>query len=447
MKKKKIRKILIVRPDSIGDYILFSGFLKYIREAYRDYFISILLQEHVAELARDCPYIDEITPFNRQKFITERVYTQEVMRNLRSKKYSVVLYPVYSRDVVGDFITLECGAPVAITFKGDNSNMNQSMRLQNNKYYTRCIRVRKDILNEFERNKIFAKTLVKKSGQLTESQPYIVWSEEENIFVEHLLGEYNITEPFIALAPFSQYSIRKWPIERWVSLISAYHSFPIVICGMQSDKKEAQCIIENSDHVRVINFCGNTTLRQCASLLTRAKVLIGVETALCHMAASVGTPSVVITGGGHFGRFLPYNELHHIVYKKMSCYGCNWQCKHMMPYCLTDIRVEQVVRVLQKIGITSSKRIFGKKNHCVQYYLFGSLHKTCGKEKKAERWFKQAITEHDGKEIVGGAYFHLGEMLLERRRRKEAKDYFTECLEYIPDHKKARQRLKAIKAV
>jgi len=51
-----------------------------------------------------------------------------------------------------------------------------------------------------------------------------------------------------------------------------------------------------------------TTLRQVAAFCATAAFTSGAESAGAHIACAVGTPSVVVLGGGHFGRFLPYHR-------------------------------------------------------------------------------------------------------------------------------------------
>jgi ADP-heptose:LPS heptosyltransferase len=84
------------------------------------------------------------------------------------------------------------------------------------------------------------------------------------------------------------------------------------------------------------------------------------------MAAAVGTPAVCILGGGHYGRFLPYQiekrttrPLPIAVSYKMDCFGCNWKCAHAkevkgaMP-CVANISVSQVWDEVKKILQASS---------------------------------------------------------------------------------------------
>lgn len=54
---------------------------------------------------------------------------------------------------------------------------------------------------------------------------------------------------------------------------------------------------------------GQTTLRQIAALLSRCRLAVGSDTGLAHMACALKVPNVILVGGGHFGRFLPYSAL------------------------------------------------------------------------------------------------------------------------------------------
>ena len=72
-----------------------------------------------------------------------------------------------------------------------------------------------------------------------------------------------------------------------------------------------------------------------------------------RIAAAVGTFTICISGGGHFGRFVPYPELPRqtnylkVVYYKMPCYGCNWKCIYPINEgepapCIANISVDAV---------------------------------------------------------------------------------------------------------
>ena len=92
---------------------------------------------------------------------------------------------------------------------------------------------------------------------------------------------------------------------------------------------------------------------ELASLLSQSRLTISNDTGTVFLSSAVGTTSICILGGGHFGRFVPYPDLPgqannlHTVYHKMHCYGCNWVC--IFPFtkgeptpCIANISVEIV---------------------------------------------------------------------------------------------------------
>ena len=98
---------------------------------------------------------------------------------------------------------------------------------------------------------------------------------------------------------------------------------------------------------------GQTTLWELAGLLRQSRLTISNDTGAVHIASAVGTPTVCILGGGHFGRFVPYPELAgqtnylKVVFHKMPCYGCNWECVYHIKEgepapCISNISVDAV---------------------------------------------------------------------------------------------------------
>jgi ADP-heptose:LPS heptosyltransferase len=57
---------------------------------------------------------------------------------------------------------------------------------------------------------------------------------------------------------------------------------------------------------RVEDLTGSLTLTESIAVLRQAWGVIGVDTGLIHIAATWGSPTLVLTRGGHWGRFFPY---------------------------------------------------------------------------------------------------------------------------------------------
>ena len=355
---EQVKKVLIVRTDSIGDFVIFSGILPYLRQLYKDAEITILLQEHIAEMAEHCPYIDKVVTIDRKKFIGDTNYSEKIVRELKQQNYDVAIYPVYSRDSISDYITLNSGAKTTITSYGDNSNITDDEKLKNDRLYTKLLPASTLLMIETSRNEELIRGLGINSDTNYKTQ---VWITEQNrSAAKKILDDLQVEKP-IVVCPFGQYEIRNWPINKWARLLDNYRDNPIVICGTAENKRKAEQIISLTGHSNIHNLCGQTTLRELAALLERAAACVCVESAAGHIAAAVGCPQVIITGGGHFGRFLPYSPATTMVYMPMDCFNCNWICtfQEQEVYCISQIKVETVDRAVRKV-IQTSRQSFTK---------------------------------------------------------------------------------------
>jgi ADP-heptose:LPS heptosyltransferase len=132
-----------------------------------------------------------------------------------------------------------------------------------------------------------------------------------------------------------------------------------VICGAKQEHSLGEQILKQCD-APLQNFCGQTTLVELAVLLSQSRLTISNDTGAVFLSSAVGTLSVCILGGGHFGRFVPYPDLpgqtNHLktVYHKMPCYGCNWHCVYPIKEgesapCVANVSVDTVWEEVEKI--------------------------------------------------------------------------------------------------
>ncbi|MBN2590858.1 MAG: glycosyltransferase [Sedimentisphaerales bacterium] len=350
------QKILIVRPDAIGDYIIFSSSLKYFKKLYPDARIHILVQKRIAELARPCPYIDEVITFeSREKIINDSEYAGQIIRRLQEYKFDIAINPVYSRDKVGEFLTLNSSARELIASIGDDTNISMEQRLKNNSYYTKIIPAENIVMLETKRNEEFMRGL---GAVINEPLMPKIWIEKEDEdFIKELISKLGVDiEKAMIICPFAQFRQKEWSISSWTELISCYNNFPIIICGAEKDKESADRLKNAAGHPNIYNLCGKITLRQLAALLQRSRICVTVDSAPAHIAAAVNCPHVVLLGGGHYGRFLPYSPLTTLVSYQMQCYNCNWKCRQNDILCIKNISVGMVHEAIGK-SLTENDKV------------------------------------------------------------------------------------------
>ena len=59
-----VERILILRLDAVGDFILTSAAIRELRANYPSAFITLVVNRRVYPLAEFCPYVNEVIPFD-----------------------------------------------------------------------------------------------------------------------------------------------------------------------------------------------------------------------------------------------------------------------------------------------------------------------------------------------------------------------------------------------
>jgi len=109
----------------------------------------------------------------------------------------------------------------------------------------------------------------------------------------------------------------------------------------------------------VVDLTGRTSVPELLDVMKGAAGVVTNDTGPAHLAIAVGTPTVVIVGGGHFGCFVPYPDgvapaTARFVHHPMDCYHCFWRC-HLRENktdtfpCVTAVGEQQVWDALEDL--------------------------------------------------------------------------------------------------
>ncbi|UAK24994.1 glycosyltransferase family 9 protein [Sphingomonas nostoxanthinifaciens] len=103
----------------------------------------------------------------------------------------------------------------------------------------------------------------------------------------------------IVIAPFSNSDIRDWPIAHFIELIRLLVGQRIHLIGSANQFNRAAEIVRPFDAGRVHNHCGQFTWAETRKLLASADCVIGNNSGIAHLAASLGKPTICLFGGAH----------------------------------------------------------------------------------------------------------------------------------------------------
>jgi ADP-heptose:LPS heptosyltransferase len=331
---RPIKRILWVRTDSIGDNVLSACMLPHIHEKYPEAEITVICQEHVKPLFEANPWVGKIISINKRKAYRDTPYLACLADQLADGKFDLALNSVYSREPISDFLTFASKASEMVGFEGDLCNIHREERDRNNRHYTLLI-PGAVLENEIQRHREFLEAIDIRPSML---KPEVWLTREDEQVADAFWSEQRIDSArVIGLFIGAQDPVRTCPsFGKALSNVCNQHEFHVIAFGAVKDYWLAQRTLESIGG-RVTNLCGRTSLRQTAALLKRCRIGVGVETGTAHMACAVGTSNVVLVGGGHFGRFLPYSPLTSLVCLPLDCFGCNWRCRYSTPHCTRDI--------------------------------------------------------------------------------------------------------------
>lgn len=339
------KKLLIVRVDAIGDFIIFLDSLKEYRKLYPEWEITLLGNKVWADLAENLPYVDNYLFTDRIRFLSDPFYRFSVYRKIRKVGFDTVIHPIISREFLyGDSIVRASGAAEKVGSVGNYLCIGPMAKRVSDRWYTQLLPVSDVPMTELERNAEFLKGLGLKRFIATKPVypiEVLLTGPQDSLF--------QIVEAYFIIFPGAGTTWRQWPKKKFAAtarLLYEQTGWKPILCGASGENKLAEEIIDLSPELPWLNLAGKTSLSQLARIMGKAKFLLGNETGAVHIAASVGCPVVCIMGGGHFGRFFPYgsHEQNRIVFRKMDCYGCNWQCVYSTVRCIEDVSVTDVLQ-------------------------------------------------------------------------------------------------------
>ena len=354
--------LLLIRLDSIGDYILFRNFIAVLKnsEKFRNYkfiFAGNIIWKDISE-ELDKEYIEKFIWVDLKKF-TNPLYRFKKLRELSYFGYDYVISPVHSRRFFyGDAIVKFVNAKEKIGSEGDLSIMTMRQKKIANKYFTKLIDSENEIIFEFYRNKRFFENLI--GIELEIKKPEINFEYKNS----DVLNKFGIKEGFVVLFIGASENHKVWDAENFVKVaeyINNKYNLKIVLCGGKNDVKYADKF-KSFFKGEYLDLTGMTSLIDFAKILSKSNLLITNDTFAQHLAVAINLKNIIVLfNGNDFGRFVPYPEemvknlnynviFHPEIERDIESYGKiakNYGFKSNLN--VNEIKYEEVIKKIEKI--------------------------------------------------------------------------------------------------
>jgi len=182
----------------------------------------------------------------------------------------------------------------------------------------------------------------------------------------------------IVIHPFASSKKKSWGINKWVELIykvaSELNDFEIHLVGSKQDSLEADRLIQSPSlkkySHRIFSHTKNYTIADTYQLLMDAKLFIGHDSMVSHLASETLTPGIVLSlGTVRPYETTPYGKNFINIAPKNKCFPCLPQENCDLLPCHNSINY-QVVNVIAK-GLISGEKISSLylKAHLTPFHL------------------------------------------------------------------------------
>ncbi len=359
-------RVLVIRPDRIGDVVLSSAFLRELRRSLPpDASVTLLTRPEVYPLVQYCPYVDEVLTYawqpgwNRSRRRRYRQAWSLARQRLWSQRFELAILPRW--DVDQDNATVIAylsGACMRAGFVQDISLAKAGgatfERLLTHPFLQPMIR------HEVEHSLEMVRFL---GGRVEDTGLELWLSEADHTFASRFLTghHHDHARPLVALAAATGEAKRDWPLERYAALavwLQQAWGARVLLIGGPKDRDRAN-VIQQALSGQGIIAAGEANLRQTAALLKLCTLYVGGDTGPMHMAAAAGARVVEISCHPASGstsspnapeRFRPWGEGHIVLQPATALSPCDLQCESRDSHCITQIEVERVQEAIGAVG-------------------------------------------------------------------------------------------------
>lgn len=150
--------------------------------------------------------------------------------------------------------------------------------------------------------------------------------------------------PHIAVCPASRWETKNWPVEYYGQLcrhLIENRGASITLLGASEDIPVCETLA-TALQGRCRNLAGKTSIVEMGSILKHADLLISNDSGPVHMAAAIGTPSLVIFGPTDPARTGPFGSQHRVIQHLDNCQPCMKRlCKRSGRPCIRNVTVNE----------------------------------------------------------------------------------------------------------
>jgi len=278
-KTGEIKRILVTNPAHLGDVIMATAILRPLKENYPRAMIDFICGSWAKVALENHPSIHQIYLLDhwkisrRSESLLKKLWRyfsmkRKLIKTLRKNRYDLAI-DLYMYFPNCAHLLWRAKVPMRVGFTSGGS------------IYTHEVPwlAKKEYLPESYRDLLAELSISPKELKMQ-------LAEAKGTFLK---------EPYLIFHMGSDAWWRKWEKEKWAQLLELCSFLHMTIAFTGRGEQESRDIREViKDTAYALDFCDKLSFSQWQSALQGARLLVSVETSAMHLAAAVGTPSLIL---------------------------------------------------------------------------------------------------------------------------------------------------------
>jgi heptosyltransferase-3 len=311
MQKNRKIKIGVIKVDSIGDAVLASPFFFGLRQNYRNAEITAFLSPQGKEVLDGLNLVDRIETVDPKWLKYKKVnpflrYLSALTLLLKINRHKFdILIGLRYQDRLSSMVLSRSNAvdKYGYDVMGAGSEINHKMAIP------------KRGLHETEKHMLLLQRLTGRKYPVKLGFSVSKKSEEN---IQSLLKK-GLVEKFIVMHPVSGHESKDWGVDKYCRLAEMLSKkYSVIVIGGKQDR-EARSIIGTN----IVNLIGMMSIKEMGSLIRRAQLVVGNDSAAVHIASAFNVKSITLfSGAAMYEEWGAVGANSYLITKDIPCRGC-----------------------------------------------------------------------------------------------------------------------------
>jgi predicted lipopolysaccharide heptosyltransferase III len=341
----RVERVLVVRLRSIGDTVLATPALAALRRFLPQARLDILLEDWVAPILVGSPDVDRILTLRRRSLIARL----RLLPALRAARYDVA-FDLHG-GTTATLLTFATGACERVGYA-----RYQYARLLTRRAPPSAQLWGQEAVHSVEEQLALLGFVGVPVSDRPATRLPLAPAAVESVAARLQASGIAPDQPLALLHPMAAFESKRWSLDGFAAVATQLHARRLAVVALVAPgEREALARLRAASAVPVAGFA-DLALPEVAALAARARVFVGNDSGIAHIAAAVRAPVVVVFGSSNVTHWRPWATAPaEVVRQAVPCAPCpGYTCREPTPFgCIKGVTVDQVLGAIERVLVAA----------------------------------------------------------------------------------------------